>query len=77
MYISDLRRGHVPYFFRPRTRTKTFLQCFALEQRKYKTKLMYACVFVFTGYKCVETDYKLEYFSSKSIGQFLYLVFLS
>ena len=25
-------------FFRPRTRPKTFLQCFALEQRKSKAK---------------------------------------
>ena len=32
-----------------------------------ETKLMYACVFILTGYKCVETDYKLEYFSSKSM----------
>ena len=33
-----LRAGHVAYFFWPRMRPKTFLQYFALEQRKYKAK---------------------------------------
>ena len=32
------KEGHCILFFRPRTRTKTFLQYFALEQRKYKAK---------------------------------------
>ena len=35
-----LSRGGVLYlvFFRPRTRPKTFLQCFALQQRESKAK---------------------------------------
>ena len=33
-----LKEGHCILFFRPRTHPKTFLQCFALEQRKYKAK---------------------------------------
>jgi hypothetical protein len=33
-----LKEGACSLFFCPRTRPKTFLQCFALEQRKYKAK---------------------------------------
>ena len=31
-------RGFVSSFFRPRTRPKTFLKCFSLEQRESKAK---------------------------------------
>ena len=33
-----LKDGHCILFFCPRTRPKTFLQCFALEQRESKAK---------------------------------------
>ena len=33
-----LRRGFVSTFFRPKTRPKTFMQCFALAQRESKGK---------------------------------------
>ena len=38
VYKINLKEGACSLFFRPRTRPKTFLQCFALEQRKHKTK---------------------------------------
>ena len=34
--ILGLKDRACSLFFRPRTRPKTLLQCFALEQRKYK-----------------------------------------
>ena len=36
--ITNLKEGACILFFRPRTRPKTFLQCFALEKRKCKAK---------------------------------------
>ena len=36
--ILGLKDRACSLFFRPRTRPKTLLQCFALEQRKYKAK---------------------------------------
>ena len=33
-YLMYFKEGFCVQFFRPRTRPKTFLQCFALEQRK-------------------------------------------
>ena len=35
---TNLKEGHCILFFRLRTRPKTFRQCFAIEQRKYKAK---------------------------------------
>ena len=37
--VMNLKDSFCILFFLPRTRPKTFLQCFALEQRKYKAKL--------------------------------------
>ena len=36
--VMNLKDSFCILFFLPRTRPKTFLQCFALEQRKYKAK---------------------------------------
>ena len=36
--MKALKEGACTLFFRPRTRPKTFLQCFALDQRKCKAK---------------------------------------
>ena len=37
-FVELLKEGHCILFFCPRTRPKTFLQCFALEQRESKAK---------------------------------------
>ena len=38
MEFVEILGGALYLIFRPRSRPKTFLQCFALEQRKYKAK---------------------------------------